>query len=137
MAQTQGTGHKARHYRPMAGGGTKRHYLRRNGAHGHKVHQRVVSVARYQNHPQDTTCDVKGQWSLLKKVACAKVLVRAGVTRDTNNRYCHLSGLPGTDPCGDRTDDSSVVEKTTRSYTKALQNNCWFYDRHEKLLVLI
>jgi hypothetical protein len=35
-----------------------------------------------------------------------------------------------------RTDDSSVAEKMTRSYTKALQNNCWFYDRHEKLLVL-
>jgi len=33
-------------------------------------------------------------------------------------------------------DDSSVTKKTTRSYTKALQNNCWFYDRHEKLLVL-
>ena len=47
-----------------------------------------------------------------------------------------LSGLPGTDPCGDRTDDSSVAEKTTRSNAKALQNNCWFYDRHEKLLVL-
>ena len=44
-----------------------------------------------------------------------------------------LSGITGIDPCGNSTDDSSVAKKTTRSYTKALQNNCWFCDRQERV----
>jgi hypothetical protein len=35
-----------------------------------------------------------------------------------------------------QTDDSSVVKKMTRLSMRILQNNCWFCDRHEKLLAL-
>ena len=34
-------------------------------------------------------------------------------------------------------DDSSVAKKTTRSHTKALQNNCWFCDRLWKAVCYI
>jgi len=30
-------------------------------------------------------------------------------------------------------DDSSVAKKMTRSHAKALQNNCWFCDRQERV----